>query len=94
MYIRQKPCQYAASGGGVSTAHHQHIRRYMIPRDAAAIATKSMAMLEQAGNGRSVGLQPGTVSLRPHTAIGTSRQQARAQNDDMRQRVKSAKGAL
>jgi hypothetical protein len=89
VYIRQKPCQYpTTTGGGLS--HHQHIRRYMIPRDAAAIATKSMAMLEQAG----AVLPPPAPTVRPHTAIGGGARKQSTALTQTKHRAMSAKGAL
>ena len=77
VYIRQKPCKYPP-GASVNPSHHQHIRRFMIPKDAATIATKSMAMIESAQaatNGYQNGID-GTMSghkgqIRPHSAIGS-----------------------
>ncbi|KAK2144903.1 hypothetical protein LSH36_721g02025 [Paralvinella palmiformis] len=45
VYVRQRTCQFA--GGPVSSAaHHQHIRRYIIPKDAYRVAVRCISVME------------------------------------------------
>ena len=58
--MRQKQCKYPP---GSQVSQHQHVRRFIIPKDAYAVATKSMALIESAmqeemGNGIHNGYRP------------------------------------
>ena len=100
VYIRQKPCKYPP-GTSVNPSHHQHIRRFMIPKDAATIASKSMAMIESAQatqngyqNGTNGNISSNKGQIRPHSAIGSMQRGGpsarRPKTAAQRSRIKSA----
>ena len=45
VYVRQKYCKYLQ---GVPCPNHNHVRRYMIPKNAYSLATYSLAELNRA----------------------------------------------
>ena len=72
VYIRQRPCQYAA-GVHVSAACHQHVRRFMIPRDSLAVArravlSRGLRRLKSAHGGQPDARTYDTDVTRPKTA--------------------------
>ena len=45
VYVRQRACQYPA-GTYVNPANHIHVRRFIVPKNAYSLATKSMSAFE------------------------------------------------
>ena len=49
MFVRQRQCKFPSSSS-LSTTQHQHIRRFIIPKDAVAIASKALETLNEQDN--------------------------------------------
>jgi hypothetical protein len=45
VYVRQRACKYPG-GAASTTEHHQHVRRFMIPKDAYRVAVRSLSAVD------------------------------------------------
>lgn len=72
VYVRQKECTVpmvtgSHNNGNSGTSQHQHIRRFIIPRDAVAVASKALENLESQNNNGDDGEEEST-KVRPKSS--------------------------